>query len=465
MAPAASEWGLGRETDGQAAELAALLRLLDISAGAASLNIAVCNSPVLRDYLIDRLKETHADLAVVALPRGCVDVYGEVMGRAAEKKFSAVFVTGIEHSVSSELQAHPALKSLNASRDLWESRFPCPVVFWMPAYVAALIPVLAPDFWRYRSHGFEFAAPEWTPESASGEELGSEVALASNLDRDQVQFRIADLEQQFEHFRWPPSDSVFPYALLCLSELGYLYARVGKLAEAESLFDKALDLCVSRDWKEGAAVQHGNLGNIAAMRGELDAAEFHYRTALDINEHSGRLEGQAANLGNLGIIERRRGNLDAAEKYGRLALEINQNVGRAEGEATDLGNLGLIAVARGELDTAGQRFRDALAINQKLARREGQATQLLNLGNILLARGDLGAAEQLYRESLEINQLLGRIESQITCIGNLAGIAELRGDQSGARELWSKVRELSESFGMADRVAKAQRKLDALPGS
>lgn len=491
MARAASDITSARETEAQAAELAALLRLLDISAGTSSLNIAVCNSPALRDYLIGRVRESRSDLSVVALPRGCVDVYGEVVNTVAATKPGAVFVTCIEHSVSSESKEHPTLKSLNASRDLWESRFPCPVVFWVPAYVAALLPVHAPDLWRYRSHGFEFVAPTWTQEHLLQLDATDELGVSANLDAVQKNIRIAELEQRIDNADWPPSMSIFPHLLKWMQELAFLYQWTGDSIEAEAILHKALAICTEIGYAKGIAdvieklsivaelrgdyeeverltteelkihrgdsgyeaSRLGRLGFVAVSRGDLDSAEKCFRDALEIERRIGRAEGEAEQLANLGEIAHKRGDLDIAEAHFREALRIDRNLARHRAMASRLGKLGMIARERGDLDAAEQHFSDSLSIERSRGTLEGIAIDLGQLGNIALERGDLDTAERLHRESLQMFREGGWVEGESPELGQLGIIAWMRGDLDAADRLFRESLEIERRLKRPDRQA------------
>jgi tetratricopeptide (TPR) repeat protein len=444
----------------QASELAALERLLDISAGTASLCIAICNAPALRDYLIERVLENHPDLAVVPLPRGCVDVYGEVTGTLKDQPVSAVFVTGIEDSVSSGETTHLTLKSLNASRDLWASRFACPVVFWMPAYVAALLPIHAPDLWSYRSHSFEFAAPTRNQEMLQSEPFAGDWTLASNLDVDQKHFRIAELEQRIKEAGDSPPPALLPHKRAWLRELGWLYGQIGDIEEAEALHDKAYEISVTHKWLDAQAEDLTDLGNIANLRGNLREAELFYRNALTIDRRLGRLERQAYNLGNLGNVVLLRGDLDEAERLFREALDIQSSLGR---RASNLCNLGIVARMRGDLDEAERLYRCALEMEIRSGRLEGQANNLGNLGIVARLRGDLDEAERLHREALDIDQRLGLLEGQANDLANIGIISETRGNLDEARHLWLEARDLYARLGMAPMVEKTQRRLNSLP--
>src|SRR5882724_4900574 len=141
----------------QVADFAALRRMLVVSEGCFSLSFAVCNDRTLRNELIARLREEFSGLLVVELPEKTPNVYQTVCGRLRDGAPRGIIVLDLEASVPSEAKAQPTLRALNRSRELWE-RFACPVVFWLAEYAAALVARHAPDFWRYRSHQFEFVS-------------------------------------------------------------------------------------------------------------------------------------------------------------------------------------------------------------------------------------------------------------------------------------------------------------------
>ncbi|MHC4879673.1 MAG: hypothetical protein ACYTGL_24725, partial [Planctomycetota bacterium] len=137
-------------------ELNALLAMLELSDGTFSLSLAICNSPVLRDRLIDEITRQRPDVERIALPAGLVDVYGFVKEHAETGQSSGLLITSLEGSVSSRDTDNDSLRSLNASRDLWEPRFSRPIVFWLPEYAARELTSEAVDFTRYLSHRFGF---------------------------------------------------------------------------------------------------------------------------------------------------------------------------------------------------------------------------------------------------------------------------------------------------------------------
>src|SRR5439155_16715913 len=100
-----------------------------------------CNSPALRDYLIARLRESFPEISVISISPGVTDPFGHVSSQLDSHPPEALFVIDLERIVPSEASEQPALRSLNASRELWERHFRCPVVLWLPEYAATLLSI------------------------------------------------------------------------------------------------------------------------------------------------------------------------------------------------------------------------------------------------------------------------------------------------------------------------------------
>ena len=451
------------EAERQAAELGAVRRMLHASRGCFSLSTAVCNSPALRDHLIGELCREFEGVRVVPIAAGTVDVFTPVAAEPADTPPTALFLTGIEASLPSQQPSQHTLRSLNASRELWPKRFPCPIVLWLPEYAATLLARHAPDFWRYRSHGFEFVSEQATAAAGTQDRSSGDTTAAGGLTADQKQFRIAELEQRVADAGDNPPESLIPHVPVWLSELGYLYRFTGDLDRAEEMYRKCLEIDEKLGWLEGKASSYGNLGVVYKTRGDLDRAEEMYRKSLEIDEKLGRPDAMAIGYGNLGLIHWRRGDLDRAEEMLGKSLEIDEKLGCLEGMACDYGNLGAVYQTRGDLDRAEEMHRKSLEIEKKLGRLEGMASDYGNLGVVFKTRGDLDRAEEMYRKSLEINQKLGRLEGMANQYGNLGTIAWARNDIPLARELVTKALELFQQIGAEPMIEQTKRLLDDLP--
>ena len=315
------------ETERQTAELEAVRRMLAASRGTFSLSVAVCNSPALRDYVIDRLRAADVGIQTVRLAKDTADVLAVVREAVKGASPPAIFIMGMEQSLPSTAKEHPVLRHLNGTREAWKAAYSCPVVFWVPEYAVRLLMTEARDFWAWRSHQFEFVAETATVEAGMTDRFAGDFTLAGNLPADQKRFRIAELEQRVAEAGDPPPPQLAPHVSTWLNELGFLCFRIGNLEQAEAMHSKALEIEEKLGRLEGLAAQYGNLGNVYQTRGDLDAAEAMHKKSLAIEEKLGRLEGMASQYANLGSVYKQRGDLDAAREYGTRSRDLYARIG------------------------------------------------------------------------------------------------------------------------------------------
>ncbi len=439
------------ETERRSDQLTAMRRMLAASRGAFSLSIAVCNSPALRSYLVDRLVKDESSFFRIAVPNGTEDVLAAVRLGLGSREPSALFVVDLEDSLPSD-GPRPAIRSLNATREKWRC-FSCPVVFWLPEYAVKLLAVEAKDFWAWRSHEFEFVADLSEPKTSENAASTGGLDAILGLDAERKRFRIDELRERIRNVGEHPDRELTVHVVAWLSELGTLLRVIGEMDEAERMHRQALEIDEELGRLEGMAVDYGNLGLIYRTRGDLDRAEEMHRKALEIDEKLGLLEGMAADYGNLGLIYSTRGDLDLAEEMFCKGLEIDEELGRLDGMAGHYGNLGVVHKARGDLDRAEEMFGKGLEIDEKLGRLDGMATHYGNLGVVYDTRGDHDRAEKMHRKALEVDERLGRLEGMANHYGNLGVIHKTRGDLDRAEEMYRKAVEIDEKLGRLDGIA------------
>jgi hypothetical protein len=282
-----------RESSRQTAELAAFRRMLLVSEGTFSLSFAVYNTRRLRDELIGQLIAEFPGIAVVKLPPKSTDPFAVVREEITTIKPRAVFVLDLEASLSLQGAPSPALRSLNASRELWE-RFACPVVFWLAEYAAARVATQAVDFWRYRSHTFEFTAPtleagEWRSESFPGYDM------IAGLPYDEKRFRRAELEQRLADAGTTPSESMLPHVLDWMYELAVLHEVFGNYDASEKLKRHAIRMCEQKYGEDAlkTATAFNNLAQLLHDTNRLAEAEPLMRRCIQITEQFRASTGHA----------------------------------------------------------------------------------------------------------------------------------------------------------------------------
>ncbi len=299
-------------------------RMLVAAQGSFSLSFAVCDGRTVRDELIQRLCQEFTGIARVELAPDTRDVYRAVRECLPGAQPDAIFVLDLEASVPFAAESYPTLRALNSSRELWE-QLACPVVFWLAAYAAALVAGKAPDFWRYRSHQFEFV-----PEPATAGEFLAEpfsgFEMVDALPFDEKRFRIAELERRLKEVGTEPSSELLPHSLTWIYELAHLYGHSNQFDEARKWLERGVQLTESNYGTDSVetATAINNLASLLQATNRLAEAEPLMRRALAINEASFGAEhpNVARNLNNLALLLQATNRLQEAEPLMRRALKI-----------------------------------------------------------------------------------------------------------------------------------------------
>ena len=396
------------ETERQAAELAALRRMLDASRGCFSLSFAICNSPALRTHLIEEIRSSNPGIDVVVVSTETADVFGSVAVsiRAADR--TALFVVGLEESLDSTKTRQPALASLNASRELWEQRFPYPVVFWLPDFAVTLVSSQARDFWRYRSHRFEFVSEQAGLSAAIDDALAGDFAAAGSLTVDERHFRIAELESRLTQVGPDPPTELAQHFLLWISELSFLYRSLARFDEAEAAARRHMTFAKHLGRADQIGKAQNAMGLLSQEKGDLDDALKSFREAERIARtvFGDNHPNVATCVNNIGRALKAKGDLDGALQCYR---EAERNARTACGDnhphvAACVNNIGSVLHDKGDLDAALKCYRDAERIDRDAYgdNHPEVATDVNNIGSVLWAKDDLDGAMKCYREAERI---------------------------------------------------------------
>ena len=217
-----------------------------------------------------------------------------------------------------------------------------------------------------------------------------------------------------------------------LNNLGQLLQATNRLAEAESLIRRALDI---DEQTYGAkhpqvATALNNLAQLLKATNRLMEAEPLMRRALDINEQFyGAVHPDVATcLNNLAQLLEATNRLMEAEPLMRRAMDVYEQSFGAEHPqvATALNNLAQLLKATNRLVEAEPLMRRALAIDEQSYGPEhpGIAIGLNNLAQLLQATNRLAEAESLMRRAMAIDEHSYGTEHPDVAI-NLNNLAQL----------------------------------------
>jgi CHAT domain-containing protein/Tfp pilus assembly protein PilF len=264
-----------------------------------------------------------------------------------------------------------------------------------------------------------------------------------------------------------------------IDELG----RAGKYAEAIPL---AQALVANLEKSPASSNYAGALNNLAQLYGDVgrDAeAEPLYKRAIAIMEKAVGLDSaaMAPELNNLAALYERESRYAEAEPLFKRALALREKLGAAHPDVGQaLNNLATLYERQDRHADSEPLFKRALAIYQKAAGPEhpAVATLLSNLGQAEKAQGRYGEAEPLIVRSLAIREkVLGREHPDVArSLNNLADLYERQGRFADAGPLYQHalaIREQAVGPDNPDTIASlnnltsfdqaAGRTADALP--
>ncbi|KAF1952142.1 hypothetical protein CC80DRAFT_495479, partial [Byssothecium circinans] len=171
---------------------------------------------------------------------------------------------------------------------------------------------------------------------------------------------------------WRKWRRLLGHATGVINNLGNLYADLGRLDEAEKMYQRAL-----QGYKKAWGPEHtstlntvNNLGSLYKKLGRLDEAKKMYQRALQGKEKAWGLEHTST--------------LNTAEKMYQRALQGKEKAWGLEHTSTlnTVNNLGLLYADLGRLDEAEKMYKRALQGYEKVIKLENLSTYLPALENV-----------------------------------------------------------------------------------
>ena len=432
-------------------------RFLRAAHGGFSLAIAVYATVGARDEAIGALLEDFPGIVCARPGLEDRDVLSSVRAACGAKQPPAVFVLDLERAVPFDGKDQPALRALNASRDLWPA-LGCPVVIWLPEYAVGLLARAAPDFWRYRSHTFEFAG-ERLAQADPGAPGFPGHAHIDGLSYEAKKARVAELEARLAGLPDPVPGSLRPHVAAWQTELAYLYQLIGDYTRAEALYRRLLatDEASYGPDHPAVATDISNLAQVLKATNRPAEAEPLMRRALQIVEASPGPDhpNVAAVLNNIAQLLQDTNRLAEAEALMRRALQIGEaSYGPDHPEvASYLNNLAQLLQATNRLAEAEPLIRRALKIDEDSFGRDhpSVAIRLNNLAQLLQATNRVAEAEPLLRRALQIHEASYGPDHPIvaTDLNNLAMLLKATNRLADAEPLMQRSLEILVAFKRA----------------
>ncbi len=221
--------------------------------------------------------------------------------------------------------------------------------------------------------------------------------------RDEALLKLHEQLHQCDRITNPDVvQSLNKLALVCYSQ--------GRYAEAEPLYQQALELRQRLLGEEHPAVAHSlnNLANLYKSQGRYAEAEPLYQQALELSQ---RLLGEehpdvAATLNNLANLYRSQERYAEAEPLYLQSLELRQRLLGEEHPdvAQSLNNLADLYKCQERYAEAEPLYQQSLELRKRLLGEEHSniAQSLNNLANLYYSQERYAEAEPLYQQALKL---------------------------------------------------------------
>ena len=174
-------------------------------------------------------------------------------------------------------------------------------------------------------------------------------------------------------------------------------------------------------------------GRIERSRGFLKRADALFARAYDCFRQTDDKLEQGVALGYRGRIARVLGHLTDAENYFSQSDALAHEVYDFRGQGVIATQRGRIARTRGELETAKRAFTEGLDKARQVLDKQAVAVNLNYLGRITSSDGDTLEAEAKYNEALQIAREIDDPLDEGVNLGYLGRVARKREFLTGAR--------------------------------
>ncbi len=208
----------------------------------------------------------------------------------------------------------------------------------------------------------------------------------------------------------------------CVCGLADVHRRLDEYPEAQSNYEKALNIYIDADDKRGQANCIRGLANTRRMLDKYRESRAFYGQALIIYTDISDKLGQATCLRGLGHVYRMLAQYDKAQEKYNDALTICRKIHDDEGEAHGIWGLGHVYLDLGDLQGAKDRYQEALRLCVENQDSLGEATCIRGLGHVHLDNGELNKAQAHYESAQRICSEIGDRLGEAHSIWGLAEV-------------------------------------------
>lgn len=180
--------------------------------------------------------------------------------------------------------------------------------------------------------------------------------------RNNAQFKEA-LNLHFQALQLANTTNDTINEILALNNIGTDLRRTSSNTEASEYHYKALELANSNNnYLKNSAIAMNGLGNIFLTLDKLPEAQSYFEKSLEIEKYLKSNLGQAINYANLGEVFKKRGDYIKAIQYYNTSLEQNEIINSDVGIAICKNSIGRILLEQGNITEALKLLEESVEI-------------------------------------------------------------------------------------------------------
>ncbi len=415
------------------------------------LYFACCNQVPKQNELIANVKKElkGKKIKVVKFKKRITDLLAELQKRKFDAECEAVFVQGLEYSISSDGKGNEnvLIYNLNISRDSFKKYFKCPLFLWLPEYALVKITRHAPDFFSVRSGTFYFSSTAEKVTEQIFQSFTSSWTETSSLPIAEKLKKIETLESLLAEYQGLHQEKRNKQTeARLLNELANFLDSISEYRKAIDYYEQSLAISREIGDRSGEGGSLNNLGLTYRSLGEYRKAIEYHEQSLNISREMGNRLSEGNGLINLGNSYFSLGEYRKAIEYHEQSLVIAREIGDRLGEGSSLGSLGIAYDSLGEYRKAIEYHEQYLAISREIGDRSGEGGSLNNLGIAYHRLGEYRKAIEYHEQYLAISREIGDRSGEGGSLTNLGIAYNSLGEKEKACSLWNEAVKILEAI-------------------
>jgi tetratricopeptide (TPR) repeat protein len=248
--------------------------------------------------------------------------------------------------------------------------------------------------------------------------------------------QLTEAQQRFQTLAEAGDANANRMAAVAITERGDCLTDLGRLDEAATVYEDAIQRAEQRDAQRSIAVNKSQLGTVCMLQQRYEKALAAYQEALRLFDALGEPGSVAALWHQIGMVYRHAQQFEQAERAYLQALAIRVQQQDRSHEASDLHELGTLYVAMERLEEAVAFYRQAADLFVTLGDLIHEGAVRNNLAATLMTLQRYNDTRQELQRALECKRPFGHATEIWKTWSLLHDLEQAAGNAPAAADAW-----------------------------